>query len=114
MKPHVEIEKLRARGLAVRVVHLRRPGKFWGANPEEADFLTVLVPNQERTATVRQWRAAGVDPHSKGGATLVSIVREDGHEVASAEARVSPRDHFNRRLGLTIALGRCLDQLEPF
>ncbi len=90
MKPSEKIQRLKEEGYEVEVVHQRwqvaEPGKF-GATPSLMQ---------------------------KGGLTRVTISHEDGDGKTKVTgiAECSPRDNFNKRLGLMIALNRACFQLE--
>jgi len=47
-----------------------------------------------------------------GGTTVARIYNSEDQQVAAGEARCSPSEQFNRRLGRDIALGRALAQLD--
>lgn len=51
-------------------------------------------------------------PRDKGGRTVVFIRYSDGLTAAKGEAVCSSKDNYNRKLGLTIALGRAMKELE--
>lgn len=48
---------------------------------------------------------------AKGGTTTVKLLNEAGDVLAEAEAVCSPLDNYNRKLGVTIALGRAQKKL---
>lgn len=47
-----------------------------------------------------------------GGATEAVIMDPEGNLVASAYAACSKRDHFSKRIGRDIAVGRAIKRLE--
>lgn len=56
-------------------------------------------------------RSQGLTPAPKGGRTAVFLIDETGQAVASGFARCSPHDHYDKRRGVEIALGRALRSL---
>lgn len=58
---------------------------------------------------VRHVRPRGLPP--KGGSTYVRVGDPLRGWTVEGHARCSVQDNYNRRIGLTIALGRCLKAL---
>lgn len=46
-----------------------------------------------------------------GGSTVVKLYNEDESVVVYGVADCNPKDHFNRKLGYRIALGRALKKI---
>jgi hypothetical protein len=82
----ITVEDIRKAGSKVRVMHWRMDSKG-------------------KLRPVNQFE--GEQPSLKGGKTRIEITTNDGKELAG-EAICSTKDSFNRRLGISIALGRAL------
>lgn len=79
-----------SRGLRVKAQHLRNAdGEF--------PLLTIF-----------QCRRFDLTPQPKGGATSVFLYDKEKNIVASAMALCSQLDHYDKRRGVEIALGRAL------
>lgn len=87
------IAELKADGYEVRVTHLR--------NAYILEGRVILAP-------AHLLRAFGVRASSKMGATVVQL-KKDG-KVTTGLSVVHPKDNFNRKRGLAIALARALQE----
>lgn len=92
-----KLEELRAAGHVVKIRHRRHwldgQGGRLVATREQAKRLLDEVP---------------VVLLPKGGDTKVTILDGSGRTIAAGFARCSRLDNFDRRMGLTIALGRAI------
>jgi len=80
----ITIEQLRRKNWRVRVMHNR-----------EKEYITRASGTEERL-------------NAKGGSTVIEITPPGSDTLFRGEAKVNPKDNFNRKLGIKIALGRCL------
>jgi hypothetical protein len=94
------VEQLRRSGYKVKVCHRRL---------YEAPDCDYILSRFE----VNDLRNKGLElkgPIEVGGETVITITTPDAKTVEST-AECSIKDHFHRKKGLTIALGRALAQL---
>ena len=110
MTPGAQIDRLREQGYTVRVSH-RRPVEL--PTPWQFDWPAVNGATRAELAELREagWPEAAFAP--KGGRTDVEIISPNG-AAFHGNAVCSESDSFNRRLGLQIALGRAVKQMQTF
>lgn len=60
------------------------------------------------TSTAKR-RKVSLSP--RGGITTVSVIDNDGNEIAYAGAQCSMMDNYSKKIGRMIAIGRALKQL---
>ena len=82
-----KVHELRKNGYKVRVIHKRK------------------LNNNDRNLYHRREIKFSENISPKGGQTTVEILTPDGREF-SETAKCSHLDSFNRKVGITIALGR--------
>lgn len=109
MKNHIEIARLREQGFRVWVEHYRDPEVL-----DPAGMAKLLI--DEGYEFDRHGKMMPLEPPQ--AATIVTISRPPGDEggtgyiVAQGKSFCSRNDQWNRRLGLTIALGRALKRMD--
>lgn len=99
-----KIKELKDQGFKVYIAHLRP------VEPVEVELGILHVDGLWRKHEIKN-RGWSVSP--RGGETHVNIWDvEKGESVAHGIAVSSKKDQFNKRTGLSIALGRALKQVE--
>ena len=90
-----------------KVTHLRL--YIQPVNPQAGILWDGWEYKEKRPYSIRR---QGLVPNTKGGKTVVQILDRYDQEYIVAEgfAWCRPDENYNRRLGLTIALGRALAQ----
>lgn len=88
-----QVHELRKAGWKIRVIHKRYFGGI------------ALLSRKE--ATVSSWRNC----LTRGGLTIVELTTPNGKN-STGEARCSKSDNFDRKKGVSIALGRAITNLE--
>ena len=86
--PRDPVSELRAAGIRVWVTHIRRYDVTGRCACEHYS-----------------------EPFPCGGLTTVDLLDAEGNRLGSGEARCSPKDNYNRKLGFHIALGRALKRM---
>ena len=96
-----------ADGRVAKVTHLRIYSQL--EDPEARMLEDLWEHKEKRRYSIRR---EGLVPLTKGGKTVVQILDRYDQEYVVAEgfAWCRPDENYNRRLGLTIALGRALAQ----
>lgn len=98
--PALTLAALRAKGYEVKVEHWRHY-----ENDEGSTFF-----GHERNAANFGFEPRDLQP--RGGATLVSIWHPEQEIGGVGSANCAKADNFDRRLGLRMALGRALADLQ--
>src|SRR3954467_14295523 len=100
------VQQLRHEGNKVRVVHRR----WYITNELKPDYL--LLSKYELAEFILNNPACPeiFGPESLGGETYIELTTPNNKTVVGL-AECSLYDNFNRRLGVTKALGRCVAQL---
>lgn len=102
----VSVQSLRASGYKVRVQHKRLfPGLSHDNIMTRGQFEGVITSLGYQPAEDGKYSKA-VSP--KGGETVVQITSPDGTELEGV-AKCSLKDPYNRKRGLSIAIGRALN-----
>lgn len=108
------IEAIRQVGGTVRIQHIRR---FIRHEPRVdkniAPIVKIIeekVTKQNRVSTIEQTLGAKISPC--GGSTIVEVTTPSGEKLKET-ARCREYDQFNKRLGVSIALGRIMKTLHP-
>jgi hypothetical protein len=97
-----EIDKLKEQGFAVKVSHLRY------ARPKiafSADGMEKTTSMLRGLYSTRALRDRGYTPESRGGVTVIRLIAPNGVEFKET-VHVSSLDHYNKKLGILICLGR--------
>jgi hypothetical protein len=101
------VEQLRKEGYKVKVTHRR----VYGVGiSNEID--TYLLSRFEKDDLINNRGANVSPPWEYGGETVLTLTTPDGTQTVQSTAECSDKDNFNRKKGLTIALGRALSQLQ--
>jgi hypothetical protein len=98
------VEELRKNGFKVKVCHRR----LYVTN--ELDYRVLLLSRFERDELTYDTKIDLIGPLELGGESSVLITTPDGTNIEGMSV-CSDQEHFNRRKGLQIALGRALNQL---
>lgn len=107
------IEAIRQVGGTVRIQHIRRFIKTGPRTLNLAPKIEVIeekVTKQNRVSTIEQNLGAKISPC--GGSTIVEVTTPSGEKLKEI-ARCREYDQFNKRLGVSIALGRIMKSLHP-
>jgi len=99
MKDNITVHSLRKAGNKVRIQHKRR---YFDPSNKRWVFLT----KYERSLSELPGH---VQLEGKGGVTSIELTTKDGKNLASL-AECSKKDGYNRKLGISIALGRILNE----
>ncbi len=100
------VAELRRQGNKVKVMHRR----WYVTDTLKPEYLLFTRFELEEFCLNNPVGAPLLGPLSCGGATLVEITSTDGKNAVGM-AECSLTDNFNRRFGLTKALGRALSNL---
>jgi len=100
VKPHEKIEQLKRDGLQVHVAHFRTLERT-GALVKKHELSKIFLSEDVEPPRLSP----------KGGYTKVTVRDPFGGRLATGYAWCSKLDNFNKRTGLTIALGRALKAL---
>lgn len=101
----MNVQELRKQGYKIRVSH-QRFYNFGGKRQLISNFLVKVQKNFYLGTEPLKLN----DALSKGGRTTVWITDQQGVSV-TAIADCSKKDHYNKKVGLSIALGRALKEL---
>lgn len=91
------LEQLKAEGYEVRVTHLRN-----AQQSDDADRALLVQPHIARKL--------GMPINPRGGITIVEVRRIAGHggKWSRGFAFTHPKDNFQKKVGVAIALGRAM------
>lgn len=92
-KNHIKIREIEDQGYQVEVRHFRR------------------ITSSPGTLPASVMRRLKMKPYPRGGFTEVQILSGD-ELLGLARSECSGKDNFNKKTGLSIALGRALKEME--
>lgn len=105
------IEAIRQVGGTVRIQHIRR---FLKPKPRVLNLDPIVeiieekVTKENKVSSIEQKLGAKISPC--GGVTIVEVTTPDGEKLTE-KARCRENDQFNKRLGVSIALGRIIKKI---
>ena len=71
-----------------------------------------VIHDRPRYQNPKSMRLTSFGPYKeKGGTTEIQITTPEGIDV-SGKSKCSPKDNYNKKLGVRIALGRALEELK--
>ncbi len=108
------VKELLDDGYKVRVCHKRN--LFWHLLSDEGSHVRLGCANRrlfESSSFFKEWSCTWGDAVlACGGRTIVTVDSPDGMMKVSGKSECSLQDNYNKKIGVSIALGRAIKAME--